>query len=416
MAATRTAERPGIDRRTLPAYAAGETAMPFVITGMDELVDRDTEWEPHSHPTHELLWNRRGASSATIGSRTWTITPSVGLWIPAGMMHSARAAAGTWYRTAHVDVRTASPLPTEPVAVEVTPLLTLVLERLVDTALTADSRDLTERMVFDLLEPSPDALLVQKGLVTGRDRAKELIALGQVWVNGRQASKPALSCSPADAVELRGDGAHCVSRAGNKLAGALKHFSVSLEGKTVLDVGASTGGFTQCALEAGAAKVYAVDVGRDQLARPLREDPRVENLEQTDIRALPPGSLSPPPEVAVCDVSFISLRLVLPAIRALLAPGGEAVVLIKPQFEAGPRDVGRGGLVKDPRVHLRVLTEVLESAKLCGFTLAGAEPSPIRGGDGNVEYLAWLRQGGEEAPADLPALVRKGRLTPGAKE
>lgn len=136
--------------------------MPFVITGMDELVDRDTEWEPHSHPTHELLWNRRGASSATIGSRTWTITPSVGLWIPAGMMHSARAAAGTWYRTAHVDVRTASPLPTEPVAVEVTPLLTLVLERLVDTALPADSRDLTERMVFDLLEPSPDALLVQK--------------------------------------------------------------------------------------------------------------------------------------------------------------------------------------------------------------------------------------------------------------
>mgnify|MGYP004732745087 FL=1 len=261
-----------------------------------------------------------------------------------------------------------------------------------------------------------DALLVQKGLVTGRDRAKELIALGQVWVNGRQASKPALSCSPADAVELRGDGAHFVSRAGNKLAGALKHFSVSLEGKTVLDVGASTGGFTQCALEAGAVKVYAVDVGRDQLARPMREDPRVENLEQTDIRALPPGSLSPPPEVAVCDVSFISLRLVLPAIRALLAPGGEAVVLIKPQFEAGPRDVGRGGLVKDPRVHLRVLTEVLESAKLCGFTLSGAEPSPIRGGDGNVEYLAWLRQGGEEAPADLPVLVRKGRETPGAKE
>ncbi|HJC60578.1 MAG TPA: helix-turn-helix transcriptional regulator [Candidatus Dietzia intestinigallinarum] len=162
MAAGRTAERPGVDRRTLPVYAAGETLMPFVITGMDELVDRDTEWEPHSHPTHELLWSRRGASSATIGSRTWTITPSVGLWIPAGMMHSARAAAGTWYRTAHVDVRTAAPLPAEPVAVEVTPLLTLVLERLVDTALPAGSRDLTERMVFDLLEPSPHALLVQK--------------------------------------------------------------------------------------------------------------------------------------------------------------------------------------------------------------------------------------------------------------
>lgn len=136
--------------------------MPYVITGMDELVDRDTAWEPHSHPTHELLWNRQGASSATIGPRTWTITPSVGLWIPAGVLHSATAPAGTWYRTAHVDTRTASPLPAEPVAVEVTPLVTLLLERLVDQSLQARSRELTEHMVFDLLEPSPHALLVQK--------------------------------------------------------------------------------------------------------------------------------------------------------------------------------------------------------------------------------------------------------------
>lgn len=156
------APRPGVDMRALPTYAAGETALPFVITGMDELVERDTEWQPHSHPTHELLWNRRGASTATIGSRTWTITPSVGLWIPAGLSHSAKAPAGTWYRTAHVDVHHASPLPAEPVAVEVTPLLTLLLERLTARALPADSRDLTERMVFDVLEPSPHALLVQR--------------------------------------------------------------------------------------------------------------------------------------------------------------------------------------------------------------------------------------------------------------
>lgn len=153
--------RAGVETRTLPVYEAGAAEMPFVITGMDEFVDRDTVWAPHSHPTHELLWNRSGASTATIGPRTWAITPVVGLWIPAGQLHSASAPAGTWYRTAHVDVRTSSPLPTEPVAVEVTPLLTLLLERLVDQQLEPDSRELTEKMVFDVLKPSPHALLVQ---------------------------------------------------------------------------------------------------------------------------------------------------------------------------------------------------------------------------------------------------------------
>ncbi|MFI8693283.1 AraC family transcriptional regulator [Dietzia maris] len=151
-----------METRTLPVYEAGAVVMPFVITGMAERVDRDTVWEPHSHPTHELLWNRTGASTATIGARTWTITPSIGLWIPAGVLHSATAPAGTWYRTAHVDTRTRSPLPGDPVAVEVTPLLTLLLERLVDHALQPKSRELTEQMVFDLLEPSPHALLVQR--------------------------------------------------------------------------------------------------------------------------------------------------------------------------------------------------------------------------------------------------------------
>ncbi|MFN3601944.1 MAG: helix-turn-helix domain-containing protein [Dietzia sp.] len=162
MTGTSTTRRGEVETRTLPVHAAGDAVMPFVITGMDELVARDTEWDPHSHPTHELLWNRSGASTATIGSRTWSITPFVGLWIPAGVLHSAAAPAGTWYRTAHVDTRTSSPLPGEPVAVEVTPLLTLLLERLVDHTLGTRSRELTEQMVFDLLEPSPHALLVQR--------------------------------------------------------------------------------------------------------------------------------------------------------------------------------------------------------------------------------------------------------------
>ncbi|WP_231750292.1 MULTISPECIES: AraC family transcriptional regulator [unclassified Dietzia] len=162
MTGTSSARRGEVETRALPIYAAGDAVMPFAITGMDELVARDIEWEPHSHPTHELLWNRSGASTVTIGARTWSITPSVGLWIPAGVLHSAATPAGTWYRTAHVDVRTDSPLPTEPVAVEVTPLLTLLLERLVDQTLEARSRELTEQMVFDLLEPSPHALLVQR--------------------------------------------------------------------------------------------------------------------------------------------------------------------------------------------------------------------------------------------------------------
>ncbi|GAA1053685.1 AraC family transcriptional regulator [Dietzia natronolimnaea] len=157
-----TARRADAETRTLPVYQAGAAVMPFTITGMDELVARDTVWAPHSHPTHELLWNRAGASTATIGPRTWTITPSVGLWIPAGVLHSAAAPAGTWYRTAQVDSRSASPLPAEPVAVEMTPLLTLLLERLVDHTLQARSRELTEQMVFDTLEPSAHALLVQR--------------------------------------------------------------------------------------------------------------------------------------------------------------------------------------------------------------------------------------------------------------
>ena len=149
-----------VDCRTLPVYSAGAVEVPFVIAGMDELVSRETRWDAHSHPTHELLWNERGASSATVGSRTWTITPTVGLWMPAGVLHSAIAPAGTWYRAAQLDIASVPSLSDVPVAIEVTPLLRNLLERLADESLGAPSRSLTEQMVIDVLAPSPNELLV----------------------------------------------------------------------------------------------------------------------------------------------------------------------------------------------------------------------------------------------------------------
>ena len=252
-----------------------------------------------------------------------------------------------------------------------------------------------------------DQLLVTRGLVSGRDRAKELIAQGQVLAEGKPAAKAAQKYDADIALEILNDAAHFVSRAAHKLEGALREFGIDLTGRVVLDVGASTGGFTQCALEQGARHVYAVDVGSGQLAPALKADSRISDLEKTDIRLLSPEKLEEKPGFAACDVSFISLRLVLPAIGQLLAEDGEAVVLIKPQFEAGRSAVGRGGLVKDPKTHLRVLQEMVETFKLNGFTVAGMTVSPINGGDGNIEFLAWLRREGEEHLPDLQALVRR---------
>lgn len=252
-----------------------------------------------------------------------------------------------------------------------------------------------------------DQLLVNRGLVSGRDRAKELIALGQVLADGKSAAKAAQKYAEDVSLEVLNDAAHFVSRAAHKLDGALQQFGIDLTGCVVLDVGASTGGFTQCALEKGAKHVYAVDVGSGQLASTLKADPRVSDLEKTDIRLLSPETLSEVPVFAACDVSFISLRLVLPAIGQLLDPCGQAVVLIKPQFEAGRAAVGRGGLVKDPKVHLRVLQEMVETFHINGFTVAGMTVSPIHGGDGNIEFLAWLQRGGEDRIPDLQALVRQ---------
>jgi len=255
-----------------------------------------------------------------------------------------------------------------------------------------------------------DQLLVSRGLVSGRDRAKELIAQGLVLVDGRTAGKPSEKYCAEVQLEILNDAAHYVSRGAHKLEGALQQYQISLAGRTVLDIGASTGGFTQCALEHGASHVYAVDVGSGQLAEILRKDSRVTNLEKTDIRQLLPEQLPVLPDFLACDVSFISLRLVLPAARNLLSQEGEAVVLIKPQFEAGRADVGRGGIVKDPKVHLRVLRETVESFHLNGFLVSGMTVSPIRGGDGNLEFLAWLKRSGQEDLPDLERLVKQAQL------
>ncbi len=250
-----------------------------------------------------------------------------------------------------------------------------------------------------------DALLVVRGIVGGRDRAKELIEQGLVLVEGRPVSKAAQRYPMDVPLEVLEGAARFVSRGAHKLEGALAGFGLDLTGKVVLDVGASAGGFTQCALERGAVRVYAVDVGSGQLAQVLQKDQRVVNLERTDIRRLAPEELDLVPEFAVCDVSFISLTLVLPSLSRLLSEDGQAVALIKPQFEAGRGQANRKGVIRDPKVHLRVIRTVLEAARQAGFVPEGLMASPILGGAGNREFLVLLNRQGRERLPDLEKLV-----------
>ncbi|MEA5040764.1 MAG: TlyA family RNA methyltransferase, partial [Clostridiaceae bacterium] len=198
-----------------------------------------------------------------------------------------------------------------------------------------------------------DMLLVERGLVSGRDKAKEWIAAGFVRVGGKEVLKPATLLDNSALITVKPTRPVFVGRGGEKLERALEEFQIDPNCRFVLDVGASTGGFTDCLLRRGAARVYAVDVGTGQLSPALWADPRVENKEHTDMRMLPAGALTPPPSLAVCDVSFISLRLILPSIFLHLTPEGEAVVLVKPQFEAGRGAVGKHGIVRDRATHLR---------------------------------------------------------------
>ncbi len=253
-----------------------------------------------------------------------------------------------------------------------------------------------------------DLLLVERGLEETRQRAQAVIMSGVVYVDGRKADKPGMAVSAAAAVEVRGDRLPYVSRGGLKLEKAMQTFPICLEGAVCADIGASTGGFTDCMLQNGASRVYAVDVGRGQLAWKLRSDPRVICLERTNARYLSREQVPEELAFASVDVSFISLKLILPPLAALLGPGGQAVSLVKPQFEAGREKVGKKGVVRDPAVHLEVLERYLDHAKEAGLTVRGLTYSPIRGPEGNIEYLGFLQKGGGAAGTfDLKALVEE---------
>ena len=251
-----------------------------------------------------------------------------------------------------------------------------------------------------------DQRLFELGLAESREKAKATIMSGIVYVNGQKSDKPGTQVSDDAEIVVRGNACPYVSRGGFKLAKALEAFPVEPAGKVCIDCGASTGGFTDVLLKNGAAKVYAVDVGYGQLAWQLRQDSRVVVMERTNARALTPDMFPESMDLGVMDVSFISIRLILPALHGLLKPGGEVVCLIKPQFEAGKADVGKKGVVRDKAVHERVLREMCEFFPTAGYTLLGLDYSPIRGPEGNIEYLAYLKaDGGDSIAPDIPALV-----------
>ncbi|MGM9607771.1 MAG: TlyA family RNA methyltransferase [Oscillospiraceae bacterium] len=235
-----------------------------------------------------------------------------------------------------------------------------------------------------------DVLLVERGLFESRQKAQATIMSGLVYVDGRKVDKAGNPTSEDASIEVRGKSLKYVSRGGLKLEKAMASFPIALTDRVAADIGASTGGFTDCMLQNGARKVYAVDVGYGQLAWSLRSDPRVICLERTNARYLTTEQIPEPLDFASIDVSFISLKLILPALRPLMAEGGQVACLVKPQFEAGKEKVGKKGVVRDPAVHLEVLEHFLEHAAQADFHVAGLTYSPIRGPEGNIEYLGYL--------------------------
>lgn len=252
-----------------------------------------------------------------------------------------------------------------------------------------------------------DQRVFDLGLTESREKAKALVMAGSVLVDGQKQTKPGFAVAEDALVELKGEKLPFVSRGGLKLEKALDAFSIDPAGRVCVDCGASTGGFTDCLLQRGAAHVYAVDVGYGQLAWGLRQDKRVTVMERTNARSLTPDMFPDRMDMAVMDMSFISLRLVLPAVRTLLNDGGEVVCLVKPQFEAGREKVGKKGVVRDPAVHREVLEGFIGVLPELGFSLAGLTFSPVRGPEGNIEYLAWLKTGGESIEADCAEIVRQ---------
>ncbi|UUZ94324.1 TlyA family RNA methyltransferase [Paenibacillus sp. P25] len=253
-----------------------------------------------------------------------------------------------------------------------------------------------------------DILLVEQGFYETREKAKTALMAGLVLVEGEPVDKAGTKIPRTARIQVKGALHPYVSRGGLKLEKALKVFGIDLNGVTMLDIGASTGGFTDCALQNGAQYVYAVDVGYNQLDWSLRSDPRVCVMERTNFRYMQPGDLpGPAPAFASIDVSFISLKLILPPLKEPLAPPGRVVALVKPQFEAGREKVPKTGVVKEPQVHREVLQQVLEFAAETGFAIEGLTYSPIKGGEGNIEFLAYLSLSGTQqlAASELHNLI-----------
>ncbi len=250
-----------------------------------------------------------------------------------------------------------------------------------------------------------DVLLVQKGLAPSREKAKILIMEGRVYAAGQKEDKPG-AMIPADAeLAVKGETLRYVSRGGLKLEKALQVFPASPDGCVCLDIGASTGGFTDCMLQSGARRVYAIDVGYGQFDWRLRNDPRVVVMEKTNVRYMLPEDLPEKAAFAGIDVSFISLSKVLPAVSALLADDAALICLIKPQFEAGREKVGKKGVVRDPAVHLEVIEKVLSALPENGLSAQGLSFSPIRGPEGNIEYLLYARKGSDAADLPEPSMI-----------
>jgi 23S rRNA (cytidine1920-2'-O)/16S rRNA (cytidine1409-2'-O)-methyltransferase len=243
-----------------------------------------------------------------------------------------------------------------------------------------------------------DVLLVERGLVVSRARAQARIMAGDVIVDDKRIDKAGEKVHRDANIRLRGADMPWVSRGGLKLAGALAAFAVDPAGRVCVDVGASTGGFTDVLLARGAAQVFCIDVGRGQLHEKLRQDPRVISMESTHVTKLPPGSLTPAPDLAVIDVSFISLRLVLPAVVLQIAPRADIVALIKPQFEVGRGHVGKGGIVTDDTARARAVRDVVATGEACGLVARATSESPITGTDGNVEFLQHFTHARGSAP------------------
>ncbi|MCI5537332.1 MAG: TlyA family RNA methyltransferase [Oscillospiraceae bacterium] len=249
-----------------------------------------------------------------------------------------------------------------------------------------------------------DQRIVQLGLLESREKAKAMIMAGQVYVNGQKELKAGTNVKPEDSIEVRSS-MEFVSRGGYKLKKAVSVFPITLKDKICMDIGASTGGFSDCMLQNGAKKVYCVDVGYGQLAWKIRSDPRVVNLERTNIRYVTDEQVTDKIDFASVDVSFISLELVLPVAYNLLSDDGETVCLIKPQFEAGRENVGKKGVVRDINVHKNVINKIYLFAKQLGFAVCGLDFSPIKGPEGNIEYLIYLKKQGTDANIDIDYTV-----------